>query len=94
MSPNKFDVNKNYYPKAPLLPALLRALCFFLFYYVTRMVIYNGAAIFFVSRYGDCKRNVLPERECDLFRFGCDHTCSACSLFLDAKKKAHKGILS
>ena len=30
MSPNKFDVNKNYYPKAPLLPALLRALCFFL----------------------------------------------------------------
>ena len=53
MSPNKFDVNKHYYPKAPRLPALLRALCFFLFYYVTRMVVYNGAAIFFVSRYGD-----------------------------------------
>lgn len=50
MSPNKFDVNKHYYPKAPLLPALLRALCYFLFYYVTRMVVYNGAAIFFVSR--------------------------------------------
>ena len=55
MSPNKFDVNKNYYPKAPLIPAFLRALCYFLFYYVVRMVLHNAAYMFFVSR---CEGNL------------------------------------
>ena len=52
MSPNKYDVNKYYYPKAPLLPALLRAFCFFLFYYLIRFAVYNGAYIFFASSCG------------------------------------------
>ncbi|MBE6607274.1 MAG: CPBP family intramembrane metalloprotease [Ruminococcaceae bacterium] len=49
MTPNRFDVDKYYYPKAPLLPALLYALCYFLFYYLVRTLIYRCAYIYFLS---------------------------------------------
>ena len=53
MSPNHMEINKYYYPKAPLLPALLYAMLYFLFYYIVRVVIFNAAYIFCVAFCGD-----------------------------------------
>ncbi len=49
MSPNNMEINKHYYPKAPLLIALLYALCYFLFYYTVRVVIFRAAYIYYIT---------------------------------------------
>ena len=49
MSPNKFVVNKNYYPRADLLPAFLYALCYFVFYYVTRSMVFQISSMVCIS---------------------------------------------
>lgn len=49
---NEIKINKNYYPRAPLISALLYAVLYFLFYYITRVIIFNAAYIYFVSACG------------------------------------------